>query len=110
MRKGLKMRLISLCVSLLILSGCFTGEVITSLNEGMTRDQVEQVLGKPDGFQRYGNSVALKYTNKLMSGWSWDRADYYTILTDDKLTEWGSGQVRQNQVGNSLVLFAVPMR
>jgi len=44
-----------------------------------------------------------------MSGWSWDRTDYFVILDNDKVTAWGNGEVRQNQVTNSLVLVTVPL-
>jgi hypothetical protein len=41
--------------------------------------------------------IPYEYANALISGWSWDRADFYAVFEDDKLTQWGTGEVRQNQ-------------
>jgi len=81
----------------LLIASCVTGEKMSSLSPGMTKGQVIATLGRPDGFQSEGDYEVLKYTNKLVSGFSWDRADYYAILRDGKLTEYGAGQVRQDQ-------------
>jgi hypothetical protein len=86
----------SACLTLLIAS-CVTGEKMSSLSPGMTKDQVISLLGHPDGYQAEGDYEVLRYTNKLVSGFSWDRADYYAILRGGKLVEYGTGQVRQDQ-------------
>jgi hypothetical protein len=62
-------------------------------------------LGRPDGFRTQGEYTVLKYTNRLISGWSWDRADYFVILKDDKGTEYGSGEVREKNVGGIHSIF-----
>ena len=96
---------LSIFILLIFLSGCATtGEKMTRLNEGMNKQQVINVLGNPDGFQRAGEYEALRYSNRLMSGWSWDRADYYAVLRNERLVEWGPGEIRQNQP-NVLVLI-----
>ena len=81
----------------LLLVSCVTGEKMTALSPGMTKAQVIAKLGPPDGYQSEGNYEVLRYTNKLVSGFSWDRADYYAILQNGTLTEYGAGQVRQDQ-------------
>ena len=86
-----------LAFSTLLIASCVTGEKMTSLSPGMTKGQVIAALGHPDGYQSEGNYEVLRYTNKLVSGFSWDRADYYAILRDGKLVEYGAGQVRQDQ-------------
>jgi hypothetical protein len=60
----------------LTIASCVTGEKMSSLSPGMTKDQVVAVLGHPDGYQSEGDSEVLRYTNKLVRGFSWDRADY----------------------------------
>jgi hypothetical protein len=60
---------------------CTTGDLMGDLRAGMTKDQVLAVLGRPDGFAQSGSTEALTYSNRLMSGFSWDRADYHVILT-----------------------------
>ena len=69
------------------------------MGPGMSQDQVTQIMGKPDGFQQRGEYVTYKYTNVLISGWSWDRTDYSFIFKNDKLVEYGTGEVRERNVG-----------
>jgi hypothetical protein len=91
-----------------LLTGCVTGDKVRSgIREGMTKEQVISVLGNPDGFKRSGNAEALTYTNRLISGWSWDRTDYTVILEDGHVAQFGSGQVRQE--GPNL-LIVVPVK
>lgn len=91
----------------IFLSGCATmGKKMTKVNEGMTKQEVINTLGNPDGFQRSDEYEALKYSNRLMSGWSWDRADYYAILKNERLIEYGAGEIRQNSAN---VLVLVPL-
>jgi hypothetical protein len=91
------------------LYGCVTGERMQAIREGMSRDQVVSMLGNPDGFQRAGEYEALRYTNRLISGWSWDRADYNVILKGGRVVEYGAGEVRQRDPNvNTLIL--VPLR
>lgn len=100
--------LILVFIILLSLSGCATGErVRAGVHEGMSKQQVISELGNPDGFQRIGEYEALTYTNRLISGWSWDRADYIIILKNGYVEQYGTGEVRQNGP-NTLVI--VPLK
>lgn len=101
-----------LCVIFILtvaLQGCATGEKAQSLREGMPKSEVISQLGKPDGFKRNGDYEVLQYTNRLISGWSWDRTDYVVILKDDKLVEYGPGEVRQRDP-NTGMLMVVPLQ
>ncbi|MGC3872392.1 hypothetical protein ACPF7Z_03855 [Halomonas sp. GXIMD04776] len=91
------------------LQGCATGEKAQNLREGMTKAEVVSQLGQPDGFKRDGEYEALQYTNRLISGWSWDRTDYVVILKDGKLVEYGPGEVRQRDPSAS-TLVVVPVQ
>lgn len=102
------MKKIVLIVFLFGLMGCATGEKMSRLKEGMTKSEVVDVLGAPDGFQRSGEYEALKYNHRLVTGWAWDRADYNIIMKDGKLVEYGQGQVRVKDMNN--ILFLVPLR
>ncbi len=97
--------LLSVLLFFSVTYGCATGDSVKSLRPGMSQAQVISVMGNPDGYQQSGNSVALKYANRLMSGWSWDRTDYFVLLTDDKVTQWGNGVVRERKVGQIHSLF-----
>lgn len=105
-------RTFSVVFLLMVLSGCahmYTGERMKRVHEGMSKEQVIKVLGNPDGFRRSGNWEALRYTNRLISGWSWDRADYNVILHNGRVVEYGPGEVRQ-QDPNTGILILVPVR
>ena len=103
----MKIAIIASCAALL-LSGCVTGDKVRGgIREGMTKDQVISTLGQPDGFKRSGDAEALQYTNRLISGWSWDRTDYTVILENGHVTQYGPGQVRQE--GPNL-LIVVPVK
>lgn len=90
-----------------IAAGCATGEQIRGVREGMLRGEVVSILGNPDGFQRQGEYEALRYTNRLISGWSWDRTDYTVIVRNGRVVEYGAGQVRQRDPST---LILVPVR
>jgi len=94
-----------LCILLIAITGCATGEKVTRLSPGMPQTDVVGTLGRPDGFRTEGDYTILKYTNRLISGWSWDRADYFVILKDDKVTEYGSGEVREKNIGGIHTIF-----
>jgi hypothetical protein len=95
-RIGGAMKLIVMTLAL-ALGACTTGEQMGKLREGMSPAEVSGVLGSPNGQTRSGDYLQYQYTNRLVSGWGWDRADFYALFEDDKLTAWGSGDVRQNQ-------------
>lgn len=97
-------RIITIIFLVASITACATGEVVRgSIREGMTKSEVISLLGNPDGFKRVGEQEALLYTNRLISGWSWDRTDYTVILQNGRVSEYGTGQVRQN-TPNTLIL------
>jgi hypothetical protein len=93
----------------LAIVGCATGEKMRRLDSGMDRQAVERQLGRPDGFSEQEGYQVLTYKNRLMSGWSWDRADYQVLLKDGLVVQYGPGEVRQNQPNTGLVIVA-PVR
>ena len=95
-----------LCILLITITGCTTGEKMSRLSPGMSQEDVVRTLGRPDGFRTEGDYTILKYTNRVISGWNTrDRADYFIILKHDKVTEYGSGEVRQTTVGGIHTIF-----
>lgn len=95
-------------VLMLLATACTTGEKISDIHEGMSRAEVDELLGKPDGFRRDGNFVGYTYSNRLISGWSYDRADYHVIFENDRAVQWGAGEVRQGTGPNVGTLLLVP--
>lgn len=94
-----------LCTLVSTMTGCATGQKVKRLSPGMSQARVVKTLGRPDGYKAEGDYIILKYTNKLISGWSWDTADYFVILKDDKVTEYGAGEVRVKEVRGAQTVF-----
>lgn len=97
---------VTLLFLIMSLAGCATGGKMQKLQEGLTEADVVSVMGRPDGMMREGEYKALKWANRLMSGWSWDRADYWVVLRRDLVVAYGPGEVRQNGPG---VLILIPI-
>ena len=87
-----------------LLFACAHGSKMQKLRPNMTKQEVIKILGQPDGFKITGDYESLKYANKLMSGWAYDRADYFAILKNGRLVEYGVGEVRVKE-NNTIVLI-----
>lgn len=79
------------------------------VREGMTKEEVIAQLGEPDGYRRSGSYEALQYTNRLISGWSWDRTDYTVILKDGRVNSYGSGEIRERDPETGTLIIS-PIR
>ncbi|WP_432700963.1 outer membrane protein assembly factor BamE domain-containing protein [Kluyvera cryocrescens] len=77
-----------------LLAGCTTGEKIHNVQVGMTKQQVIDLLGTPDGDSVKGSTEQIQYSNRLASGWGWDKGDYYVTFENGKVTSYGSGEIR----------------
>lgn len=98
--------LVTILFTSVIVIGCVTGEQVRmSVHEGMSKSELEDQLGKPDGLKRVDEYTIYTYTNRLISGWSWDRADYYFVFKGDELHEYGTGQVRVHQSNTGVIMF-----
>ena len=87
-----KLSIVALTLTLLV--GCTTGEKIHDVRTGMTKEQVISLLGTPDGDAVDGNKEQIQYSNRLASGWGWDKGDYYVTFIDGKVVQYGSGEIR----------------
>lgn len=104
----IKIFLIALLVSILSFTGCFHGELITSVQPGMSVAELKNIMGPQEGYRKIGEYEVYSYYNKLISGWAWTRADYHYIVKDGKIIEYGAGEIRQNQ--NNGVVFIMPLK
>jgi hypothetical protein len=73
----------------------------------MTKDEVTDILGTPDEYESQGEYEAIKFTNRFVSGWFWNRADYNVIFRDSRVIEHGPGTVHKDFDAN--ILFIVPL-
>ena len=104
------MKLATVILVTTLLAGCVSGhQVRGGVNPGMSQEQVTRIMGKPDGFKQRGEYTTYKYTNVLISGWSWDRTDYTFIFKNGKLIEYGNGEVRERNIGGVHSVFLYRM-
>lgn len=84
-------------ISVLFLTGAIGfGSKFKKLEPGMTREQVINILGRPDEFYSHESVVGLSYANKMVTFASMARADYYVVLVDNVVVEYGIwGAVRE---------------
>lgn len=82
--------LLTICIS-----GCATGEKWSEIDEGMSKEQVKLILGKQDQIEKRDNGWSIHYyKNRLISGFSWDKTDYYVVYNPDgKVDSYGHGAV-----------------
>lgn len=92
----MKYRIVTLLCVLSLVS-CATKTA--ALREGLTRAEVINTIGSPDGFQRAGNYEALHYVDHrinswlLTSGFNVEKIDYGVILKNDRVVQYGQGRV-----------------
>jgi len=99
------MRILWISIFFIFITACATGEKTHAIEPGMSQEQVVSVMGKPDGFRQSDEYTIYQYTNRLISGWSWDRADYSFIFKNNLLVEYGPGEVREKNVGGVHTIF-----
>jgi hypothetical protein len=95
----MRSRPLAVALLVVVLAACATGERMRSVHEGMWKDEVVGLLGNPDGVQRIGEYEVLRYSDRLASTWSSDRAEYSVILRGGRVVEYGPGQARQRDPG-----------
>jgi hypothetical protein len=102
------MRTLPLLLIALSLNACVMGDKISEIRPGMTKAEVMQRLGTPDGYKSGPNGYEmLRYSNRLASGWNLrEKGDYNVVLRNGIVTEYGQETVR---AANDRTVI-VPMR
>ncbi len=86
----MKSVLVALSLAMLLsVTGCATGGRMTSLRPGMTKQEVETLLGHPDAYDTNGKRETYSYLHRRTGSWSWDKADYVLRFEDGKLVKYG---------------------
>jgi len=75
------------------------------LSPGDSPSSVEKKLGKADGFKVNDEYMVYHYNHKLISGWAWDRADFHVIFKNNRVVEYGMGEVRQKDINGVQSFF-----
>jgi hypothetical protein len=94
--------------AVLLLAACQTVGAQSGIAPGQTNAQVIAQMGQPDGYRSSGNVEVLTYSDRLISGWSWGRADYQVILRNGRVAEYGFGQVGDASPNVGTIIF-VPL-
>lgn len=92
------------------LTGCVTGEKFSQLRPGMTKSQVVGLLGSPKGYAQEGDHETLQYPGGLISGWSYDTADFYVVLHNGVVERYGATNVQKGHSPGVIVLTPLPAR
>jgi hypothetical protein len=92
-------RLVLALACTLVLASCATGKT-TPLREGLSRAEVINTIGNPDGFQRSGDYEALHYVDRQIDGWlNVERVHYAVILKNDRVVQYGLGKLIERGTG-----------
>ena len=83
-----------------LLCGCGMSNKMVNFEYDDSKSYVINVLGKPDGKKLDGEYEPIRYTNKRISTWSNDKADYNFVFKNGKLVEFGTSNVRSNKLGH----------
>ena len=88
-----------MAIVVMALAACATGEKMSQIRPGMTTGQVTAILGHPDGFRQVGD----EYSNRLTSGWGWDKGDYEVAFRNGRVVSYGATGIRPNPVQRQTV-------
>ena len=101
--------LVGMFVSLSAPAQAFFGNKFKKIDVDMAEQQVAKILGKPDGKQRNGSNVVWKYFHRMVTGWRWDRADYFVVFQQGRVTEYGPGELRMIDVRGVPTIMIIPL-
>jgi len=79
---------------ILALIGCATGDKISKLKTGMLEDRAANIMGEPDRVEKRGEYVVFRYKDRLIGGHSYQKADYYVIVKNGLVVDYGIGEIR----------------
>ena len=90
------MRKVTVLFLIIALVGCTTGYKISKLQKGMLEDRATSIMGKPDRVEKRGEYAVLRYKDrlKIAVGSPPDRADYYVIVKNGLVVDYGMGEIR----------------
>ena len=90
---------------ILLFAGCARGEKFSQLHPGMTKPQVVSLLGNPKGYEQNGEYETLQYPGGLVSGWSYDTADFSVTLHKGIVEKYGATNVQKGHHPATIVVL-----
>ena len=103
------MKTLSLFLISAFLVGCTTATALTRVKPGMSKHEVERIIGRPDGFELDGDIVVTSYRNRYASEFSGDKTDFILVYRNDKLVKLTNTPVRRHVPNNGLIQFGTGM-
>jgi outer membrane protein assembly factor BamE (lipoprotein component of BamABCDE complex) len=89
-------RIMGAAVLAVALAGCHTtGQKITTLDPGTSREQVVATLGRPDALSTMGDFEVYTYLARHRTRTSLVHTDYTVVMKDGKVTQFGPGLARR---------------
>lgn len=87
-----------LVAAIVLLLGCvspiFGERFQASIQPGMTTTEVKAVMGNPDGYEQREELELYRYTDKMVSGWGWNKANYVVLFKNGKVIQYGIDSMR----------------
>jgi hypothetical protein len=88
------MRKVLIFSIILALIGCATGDRISKLKTGMLEDRATNIMGEPDRIEQRGEYAVFRYKDRLIGSHTNERADYYVIVKNGLVVDYGIGEIR----------------
>jgi hypothetical protein len=88
------MRKVLIFSIILALIGCATGDRISKLKTGMLEDRATNIMGEPDRVEQRGEYAVFRYKDRLIGSHTNERADYYVIVKNGLVVDYGIGEIR----------------
>ncbi|MFC5741297.1 outer membrane protein assembly factor BamE domain-containing protein [Dyella tabacisoli] len=87
------------------LAGCHTtGQKITQLDPGTTREQVVATLGRPDAMRTVAEFEIYTYLARHRSRISVTHTDYTVILKDGHVVQFGPGLAQREGIHSVVIV------
>ena len=88
-----------------LLAGCHTtGQKITALDPGSSRDQVVATLGRPDALSTMGDFEVYTYLARHRSRMSVTHTDYTVVMKEGHVVQFGPGLARREGLHNVVIV------
>lgn len=85
----------------IVLTSCagspFFGERFNTIGPGMSGEELKAKLGNPDSYEKSGDYELYQYTDRMVSGWGWDKGNYFVVLNGNKVEKYGIGSMRYRE-------------
>lgn len=98
-------RIMGAAVLAAALAGCHTtGQKITTLDPGSSRDQVVATLGRPDALSTMGDFEIYTYLARHRTRMSVVHTDYTVVMKDGHVVQFGPGLARHAGLHNVVIV------